>query len=940
MKSACVRAIAAWFLLGFLLVSPAAAEPAPPAGPRITAAFDQELFELAHSVFLANSSLAEALAVSELALKSRPGDKVWRTRGAQTAEWAGRPDLALQHWFFLAEHGDSSAAESALRISRSLNELPLRKQLLERMLTGAAPLELQQEYLSVVESLGLPEEAYFMLTSGTILISDTEWRLTEQARLAEALGRPRDAFDAWEKRSLLRPLSTDESLHLAALWYGYGDAEQALNVLRRASQTTVGRATVFWRAYSDLAWSLQKIPEAVKGSLTLIRSGEGTEDDYQRIQLSFQESDPQFAYPLIREGWLRFSKPVWWYALVDTGLKCGRAGEVAQLYSEMTPEQRLVLSRDGRSWYYLALLYRQTGNREASLAAVKSAVTSENRTEDLLSDCLWLLVDLKSVKELRPLVREWEMTIAATPSLREPVAAALMLLGEPIHALRIYRMLVLTRQDDPAWLASYGDVLEQAGHPEAAWLVRRHALHLVVTRLRSNSGPLETGRRDLMIQAQMMMYLSPGDRLSQLMRRISEGNEDRATNELIMGWAMSTGENDLARLWHWCNLARSVELPEWALLGLALEQNDRTAIADLIETRLERLPYRDAVEGARRTGNTLLAETIAFEHFQGNDRDHLLDTQVRTLYYSHPAALRQRLTLQEQGGVAFTEEAVSLSYPVTNRLAVAAELSNTGIRHQKPGIVREYFNRAQSGLLSLQLQHEKGNAHLTAGVTDALSRFASYGLSSDWRLNNRVLLDMWLRFGWQATESVSLRIGGMKDETGIGLLAAVTPRDSVSARLTLRNLRDQERRMLGSGLSIEGEGTHRVLLDWPDTTVRLFSGYYHFEQDGTPVGRTQALMPVGAADDYYVPRPFTQVGFGVAAGQEARVSYRRRWLPFAAADLSWSSVSGTGFRYELGFVGPVLGLDKLEGTFSQESGSFGYSDVNSKFELRYRYSLN
>jgi tetratricopeptide (TPR) repeat protein len=935
-----VRTIAVWLVLGCLLASPAVAAQPPHAGPNISAAFDQELFELAHSVFLANSSLDEALAVTERALQARPADKVWRTKGAQTAEWAGRPDLALKHWFFLAEHGDSSAVQSAVRISRSLNELPLRKLLLERMLTEDVTPELQKEYLAVVESLGLPEEAYTMLTSNTIPMSDPVWQLTERARLAEDLGRPRDAFDAWEHRALLKPLTTDESLHLATLWYGYGDAEQALNVLRHSSLSTPGRETAFWRAYSDLAWSLQKIPEAVKGSLTLIRSGEGKEVDYQRIQLTFQLSDPELAYPLIREGWQRFPKPVWWYALVDTGLRSGRAGELAVLYRNMTDEHRRILSRDGRSWYYLALLYRQTGNREASLTAVKSAVNSENVNEDLFSDCLWLLVDLKHVEGLRPLVIEWETLIAATPALREPVAAALLLFGEPTYALQIYRMSAGSRQGDPAWLASYGDVLEQAGHPEAAWQARRQAQKLVVTRLRSSNDPLETKRRDLLTHAQLMMYLAPGDSLSHLIRRIAEGNEDAATKELIIGWAMSTGETDRARLWHWRNFARSTELPEWALLGLALEENDRTAIAGLIETRLERLPYRDAVEGAKRSGNTLLAETVAFEHFQVNDRDNLLDKQVRALYSLHPAALRQRLTLQEQGGVAFTEEVVSFSYPATKSLAVAVELNNTEIRHQKPGVVREYFDSAQSGLLSLQMQHEKGTATLTAGVTDALSRFATYALSSDWHLYNRLILDLSLRFGWQATESVPLRIGGMKDEMGIGLLTAVTPRDTLSTRLTLRNLRDQERRMLGSGLSIEGEGAHRLLLDWPDTNVRLFGGYYHFEQNGTPVGRTLALMPVGAAEDYFVPRPFAQIGGGVTVGQEARSSYNRRWLPFAGADLSWNSVSGTGFRYVLGAAGPVLGLDTLEGTFSQESGSFGNSEVNSKIELRYRYSLN
>jgi len=46
----------------------------------IKAAFEQELFELSHAVFLANGNLKEALAVAQRAVKARPADKTWRKR--------------------------------------------------------------------------------------------------------------------------------------------------------------------------------------------------------------------------------------------------------------------------------------------------------------------------------------------------------------------------------------------------------------------------------------------------------------------------------------------------------------------------------------------------------------------------------------------------------------------------------------------------------------------------------------------------------------------------------------------------------------------------------------------------------------------------------------------------------------------------------------------
>lgn len=908
--------------------------------PDIQATFEPELFELAYSVFLANSSLPEALAVAERALQARPSDSTWLARAAQTAEWNGQPELALNHWFQLANENNQEARTSALRISRGMNELPIRKLMLEQELSrGDQSPALLKEYLSVTEGMGLPQEAYDLLASGKINI-DNGYRLLEQARLAEMLGQPVDAIAAWNQLSQVRPLQPDEALKLASLQYNQGDLDQAWQTLHKAAQSAPPTASGFWRTYTDLAWARQEISEATRVSRMLLDQGNATENDYQRLIIVYQPKDPEQAHAIALSGWQRFHTPDYWYVLAETALRTGQEKQLVVFLNNLKPEEWKVLQKDARAMMLMAQIHRQAGDTFSSLADAKAALLLEPDNGEIVSSYLWLLVDLQQTKEMRRLVRDWEWRIVRIPELREPLAAAMMLIGNPPRALQLYRVLAPERQNDPAWLASYADVLEQAGHPEAAWTARRQAQLLLARRLRSDSDPQEKTRQDLLTKTQLLVNLAPGDVLRAAIQHVAKGKQDDLSRSLIMGWAMSTGQTDLARLWYWRALARTAQRLEWASLGLALEENDRTAIADLIETSLERLPYRDAIEGARRSGQTLLAESLAFEQFQINDRDHLLDKQVRELFQDHPAWFRQRLSLQEQSGVGFLEEVVSISYPVTKRLSLAAELSNTEIRHQKQGVLGQYFSSAQSAMLSLQLRHEHGTAKLTGGITDALSQFTSFELLSDWRLYNRLTLDLGLRVGWQATESVSLRIGGLKDELTLGLLTALTPRDSLYTRLTFRNLRDQERRLLGKGVSIEGEAVHRLLIDWPDTNLRFFSGYHHFERSGTPVGRTLALIPAGAAADYYVPDSFTQAGLGINFGQFYRTAYSRQWLPFGVVDLTWNSVSGTGFRYELGLAGPVFGLDKLESAFSQESGRFGNSEVNSRVDIRYLYNLN
>lgn len=938
----CLRTITAGLIVWALLVSPAVAETRPLADPKIAVAFDQELFELAYTIFLANSNLTEALAVTELALQAKPSDKVWRRRGAQTAEWAGRPELALTHWFFLAQQGDKIAAQAALRISRSLNELLMRRQLLERITLESTDLELHKEYLAIIEKMGLPEEAYTMLTSGKIRTPDKVWQFTEQARLAEVLGRPDETFAAWEKRAALKPLSTDESLRVASLWYGQGNVEQSFRALQKSSSATPYNSTIFWRTYSDLAWTLQRIPEAIKGSLSLIRTGDATEADYQRIQLTFQVSDPELAYPIIRKGWQRFNKPDFWYAMVETGLKIGRGRELATFYKNMTQEEQRVLSRDGRSWYSLALVHRQNGDVEASLMAARMAVQLEKNNVDLISGYLWLLVDLKQLEELRSLIMEVQTLAATTTELREPLAAAMMLLGEPVRALSLYRMLARSRHDDPAWLVSYGDVLEQAGHPEAAWQVRRHAQKLIARRINSGSETSNSNRNDLLIQAQLMMLLSPGDGLSRLIQRIAADGTNDSGRELVMAWAMSGGQTDLARLWYWRNFALAVERPDWALFGLALEENDQAGIADLIDKKLERLPYREAIEGARRTGMIPTAETLAFEKIQQNDQDYLLDRQLRDLYEPNSSKLLYSVAVLDRGGVDILDQQVVAKLFLDNRTYLNAELGTTGFRHQKAGVVGIYESSRQKGVLGLGYRYAEGNVNINAGVIDGLYRHLTWQLLGNRRFTSRLTVDAGIEIGSETNESVPLLIGGMKDEMALGLNYRMTERDNLRLRGATFLYLDQMRRYLGGGSSMNTELVHRINVAWPDYTLRFFGGYHQYHANGTPVEKTWLLIPRDVPKNaaYFIPASFGQIGAGIALGQTSKETYSRDWKLFAAVDTLWNSVSGAGFMYEAGVVGPLLGFDALLISVSQESGALGSSDVSTRFDLKYRYLFN
>lgn len=940
MRAGRISAIVAGVLLWHLTLTSAWAYSSGSPEPKITAPFDQELFDLAYSVFLANSNLTEALAVTELAIQTHPTDNGWRSKGAQTAEWAGRAELALQHWFFLAQRGDKGAAQSALRISRSLNELPLRKQLLEQMVIESDQLALQKEYIAVVEGLGLPEEGYALLSSGRLRQVDPVWLLSEQARLAESLGRPEEAFAAWKKRVALKPLNSEEALQLASLWYGQGNAPQALKVLQAAAKTTPGETTIFWRTFTDLSWTLQEIPDAIMGAELLVRNGTAAESDFQRIQMVFQESDPAMAYLNALEGWRRFSKPTWWIALVTAGLRSGHLEDLLAIFTNMTPERRLMLSRDAGSWYSLSQVYRQKGDIGASLMAARTAVGLEPSNADLLSSYLWLLIDLKQTAELKYLLRGWEERIVAFPELREPLAAAMMMLGEPERALRHYRIIARLRYKDPAWLASYADVLEQAGHPESAWRVRRHAHLLLAGNIRSAAISTDNQLRDLMTQANLLMRLSPGDALSALIHRIVNSAPGDTASELVMGWAMASAQTDLARFWYWRKLARTVDRPEWAQLGLALEENDQPTIAELVESHLERLPYRDAIEGARRVGMTPVAETYAFERLHLNPQDHLLDQQMRELSSVRPGLLAHSLQLEDQAGVGWIQNRITFSQPITARYSLKADMSERQFSSLKENVIGILPSHDIEGGLTLTRRHKQGYTALSLGARDAgFNNLATAAFEGTWQLFRDMTISGRFDYNGRSDESAPLSIAGVRDRLRLTANANLTPKDTLSLELAGANYHDHYRHYLGQAMSLNMDLRHQITSAWPDYGIRSYGGYTATTTTGTLPDSVKGLMPVDSAPSasFFVPDSFGQLGIGAFVGQNWKNVYSRDIKPFAEMDIGWTTTAGFGFNYGLGISSPIFGFDQMKLEFHQGLGKFGLNGLTSSIDMEYRY---
>lgn len=898
--------------------------------------FNQELYDLGYSVFLANNNPADAWRVALMALKGRPNDKEWLKRAAQAGEWSGRPEESLAHWSVLAASGDRHAYSRALDLARGLQDLELQKRLIFQRLPNGDQ-KLLQEFIVLAEATGDPDQALKVLEQPA-----AGWEpgfvLAEQARLYDQVGSPQKSLATLERLAAVRPLTAQEALRGASLWYGTGQPEKAWKLLDLAARTMPAKEADFWETYSDLGWALDHRNQAVAASEMLIKTGKGRSADYLRQIELYRRKDSRRAYEAAGSGWSQFHGQDFLFALLEEGMTLGLFQELRVVLERLQPAERKPLEETSYFWSLSSRLYRQAGLPEQSLYASWQAVHHEPANGELVAGHLWLLLEQGKTDEALQIAEAWGARAWRDTTLADAVGAVYANIGESKRALPYYRLSYGSHRNDPAWLASYADLLEQSGKPEAGFLARFMAVKLL--RSRHHAGMTAAQWKESQnLTVQLRLSGRQGDELDRLFRQMANGPQDAASRDLVTAWLLATGKDDLGRLWLLKSYLKSSRKPTWAQLNLALQDNDLPAIEALLAGSLSRLPYRDAVEAAQRVGQTPTAETIAFERFQQNDHDHLLDNQLRELYASRPSRLQYRLGVSDRGGVGLLEQSLVATLPLDRRVWLKAGLTNTDFSHLKKGVLGRYVSSKQQGLLGLGYRHADGTATLSGGIADGLYRYPLALLQGDWRFSSRLTADLALGYGALAEESVPLMIGGMKDEASFGLAWRLTGYDSLRLRTAAVIFRDQMRRYLGTGTNVDAELVHRLHQAWPDTVLRLFTGYHQQQANGTPQDKTLALIPWDAAKNasYFVPASFGQIGAGISLGQTWKETYTRNWKGFGAVDVSWNSVSGSGFRYELGAVGPLLGLDALLFSLSQESGSFGSRDLSTRLDLIYRY---
>ncbi|MFN3565413.1 MAG: tetratricopeptide repeat protein, partial [Burkholderiaceae bacterium] len=684
--------------------------------------------------------------------------------------------------------------------------------------------------------------------------------------------------------------------------------------------------------------------EAIRAYRRLIESGAAEQRHYTALSELLERDDPREAAAVAAQAYLRFGDPYLARRSLYLYQRAGDAAGTRAFLARMTDAQRSALAHDAHFLHQRALFEFADGRPAAALADARAALRLEPDNVEFRALVVWASIALRDAPTLRAMLREWAAGADDESELWAPFAAGWLALQEPVQALRYLRLKIKT-SNDPLWWLNYADALDQMGEVDAAWRVRRHAWLALRRAARAPDGErlreVET-RRVALATAFESSDAARARLFALLHARHGAGGADPAAREAALGYWIGRGAAEIAQAWLLATYANALERPAWARLSVALANDDRAELEQLLDTLADWLPAADRVEAAQRTGRVAVAQTLASDRLAlapANDDLHArlfaLATAAAPYAGFGASTLRQR-PLRERAwtvdGAASVSQRLRIGVAVDE---VARESTDAAQLVDVPATERRQ---------SLSMRYEiAGNGELRAQLTarDGFGTGIGLVLQGERDVAPRLRLGVRLALDDPANDNALLRVGGRRDTVGATAYSRLSQREFAAASFEANRYASVDGGAIGSGRIARIEAGHLVRTEYPDLALRATAADLRYSPRAGLDARLAALLPAaaraGATNAALLPASTTQFGIGIALGDSARSGYSRAWRPWAAAALLHDRASGANTEWALGIGGSALGADRLE--FAAAGGSTRGADAAPyrQFGVRYRW---
>lgn len=939
--------------------------PAPAAEPEAPLRrFQADDFTLAYEVFLGNGQLEPALRIARQAVRELPGDRNWRRRLAQVAEWLARTDIAAEQWRALFVMGDRSeeTVSSLLRLATSLEDpttaLPAWLHLAQQ-----GPLTDAQwnDIFWLFETSSEPQrgsrffEAQYRERRLPLL-------LDLAARLAANAGEEDRALALYTERVQLEPMDSEALVQAVFIRLRRDQLDEAVALMRAHMHRVPEKELDFWRLLGQVAWETRDYAVSQQAYARSVDSPRAELGDWSRLIFLTRQEQPQRAAELAVLAWRRFGNLEQLLLALEIYAERGETGAQARIYAGLDPQQRRIAEQNLTFLLGRALFHQRRREPQLAWADLQRARRLAPGDETTVITTVWFLIEAGWPRELEQVLAQHEKRAMESPAYWPAYGAGRLSLGQPRRAGTWYRMALARTPDDALLLTGYADALAQQQRTGMADRVRRQAW-LRLAALRAGRTDLSELMRRPEFQTWVRLSLAnrPGDpgltlmrRLQEQLRGVSPEMADMAgRDELVLVWALTRELPESASRWMLQRYTLAGRpAPAWAEAQLAQQQNDLPRMAQLLRRKDQVLPPTSRVDLALATGQTPLAIDTAYRNMARESdaaalHEHFRQQAPRQAHYLQLRAFQEKLDHLERLGSELEARLV-----LTPGLHLVLDWTRVRQSSSDPEFSTLLPAADQIDKVELRWLERERDSRIALTRRTELESYNGLRLHQNGRWMHRLAYELDLEYRGESELSLPLRAAGYESSVQGALTYTLDKRNYLRASPRLSRYYTQYDDYLGSGTNLELEAGHHFRSDYPDWRARLYVQNQAYSRDGGLSPQTLQRLPAylqtgiaaGTTDPvaYFIPQDSTTVGACLAVGDNLsglslQNDYSRAWRPFADLCLTNNSVVGDGYVATLGVAGSLRGPDHLSIQWLDSDGSVPGSAPLHTLSIRYRH---
>ena len=538
---------------------------------------------------LAVGEIRPALVLAQRVVEIVPADESAHERVGRIAEWALMPEVALKEWLWLARNRkDDAAIMNAVRLSVGLKAYDAALELLTqlsntRKLTG----EEMNTLLSAYEEAGsLADHVNFLKSYLNRYPEDSQgWEAL--AKTQESAEQLTDAVTTWQLIGARFNRLPEAMAHQARLMRKNGQGEKALSILLANKNNVTSKETYFWEVLGDLSWDLKRPEHGLSAYRILWKSEDPNALVPERlIQLTRDMGRPEESIAIGEEAYDRLNQPRWLLLAMDVANQAGLSDELKRLFKVATSNESQFLDSE-MYWLMRAELNTRESKPDIALKQYQQALKVSPASTTAKEGVLWNLIGRGDKRLLRSYIKTWQSDASKNRSLWGVYGMALVKVGQNQEALPWFERKARISPDDYLWLLSYADVMNKAGHGDAAWRLRKYVLFNLRSRLKEIGNAVSAPKIKEWLRPEYLALMRDMEGVnadvSILKKFLAKGYDNAGVQELLVAAYLSQENYPAARYWLLQEHVARQETPAWQRLTLALGENDLAAAEQILE---------------------------------------------------------------------------------------------------------------------------------------------------------------------------------------------------------------------------------------------------------------------------------------------------------------------------------------------------------------------